>query len=74
MSTTARAGANHHHIAVDVEAVLEHGQASDGAGLLISSSRAILYASAADDFTDAARQATLALRDQINRHRRLPTE
>ena len=58
----------------DVEAVLEHGLASDGAGLLISSSRAILYASAADDFTDAARQATLALRDQINRHRRLPTE
>ncbi|SFN17513.1 orotidine-5'-phosphate decarboxylase [Dokdonella immobilis] len=58
----------------DVEAVLGHGQASDGAGLLISSSRAILYASAADDFAAAARQATLALRDEINRHRRMPTD
>lgn len=53
----------------DVEAVLTNGQSSDGTGLLISSSRAILYAGKGDDFTDAARQATLRLRDEINRHR-----
>jgi orotidine-5'-phosphate decarboxylase len=53
----------------DVEAVLRNGQASDGAGLLISSSRAILYAGSDDDFANAARDATLALRDEINRHR-----
>ncbi|HQV72712.1 MAG TPA: orotidine-5'-phosphate decarboxylase [Dokdonella sp.] len=54
----------------DVEAVLRHGQASDASGLLISSSRAILYAGNDDDFANAARAATLALRDEINRHRR----
>jgi len=53
----------------DVEAVLRNGQASDGCGLLISSSRAILYAGSDDDFANAARAATLALRDQINHHR-----
>jgi orotidine-5'-phosphate decarboxylase len=37
---------------------------------LISSSRAILYASGGDDFADAARAATLQLRDAINTARR----
>ena len=54
----------------DVEAVLRHGQSSDGSGLLISSSRAILYAGNDDDFANAARAATLILRDEINRHRK----
>ncbi|MEO7935445.1 MAG: orotidine-5'-phosphate decarboxylase [Dokdonella sp.] len=54
----------------DVEAVLRNGQSSDGTGLLISSSRAILYAGNDDDFANAAREATLALRDHINRHRK----
>ena len=58
----------------DVEAVLRNGQSSDGTGLLISSSRAILYAGTNDDFADAARQATLGLRDEINRHRRATTQ
>ncbi|HEV2538530.1 MAG TPA: orotidine-5'-phosphate decarboxylase [Frateuria sp.] len=53
----------------DVEAVLRHGRTADGAGLMISSSRAILYAGKGDDFATAARQATEALRDQINRCR-----
>lgn len=53
----------------DVEAVLRNGQSSDGTGLLISSSRAILYAGNDDDFANASREATLALRDEINRHR-----
>ena len=54
----------------DVHAVLRNGQSSDGSGLLISSSRAILYAGNDEDFANAAREATLALRDEINRHRR----
>ncbi|MBA8888434.1 orotidine-5'-phosphate decarboxylase [Dokdonella fugitiva] len=54
----------------DVEAVVTNGCTTDGTGLLVSSSRAILYASRGDDFADAARAATLALRDDINRHRR----
>jgi orotidine-5'-phosphate decarboxylase len=37
---------------------------------MISSSRAILYASAGEDFADAARAAATTLRDEINRHRR----
>ena len=55
----------------DVEAVLRNGQSSDGSGLLISSSRAILYAGNDDDFANAAREATLELRDEINRHRHI---
>jgi orotidine-5'-phosphate decarboxylase len=53
----------------DVEAVVRNGRTPDGAGLLVSSSRAILYAGSGDDFADAARQATLALRDAINAYR-----
>ncbi len=39
----------------DVVAAVEHGAAADGRGLLVSSSRAILYASNGTDFADAAR-------------------
>lgn len=53
----------------DVEAVLRHGRTADGTGLLISSSRAILYAGSGEDFADAARTATRTLRDTINRCR-----
>ncbi len=53
----------------DVEAVVRNGRSSDGSGLLISSSRAILYAGEGDDFAAAARAATSQLRDAINRHR-----
>ena len=54
----------------DVEAVIRHGSTADGSGLLISSSRAILYASNDEHFARAARAATVALRDTINQHRR----
>ncbi|MGN2252776.1 orotidine-5'-phosphate decarboxylase [Frateuria sp. GZRe12] len=50
----------------DVEAVLRHGRTADGSGLMISSSRAILYAGNGEDFASAARRATETLRDQIN--------
>ena len=39
----------------DAGAVVEHGAAARGRGLIVSSSRAILYASDGDDFADAAR-------------------
>jgi len=54
----------------DVEAIVRNGRTADGTGLMISSSRAILYASNGEDFADAARNAAQALRDEINRHRR----
>ena len=54
----------------DVEAVVKNGQDARGNGLLISSSRSILYASNGDDFSNAARAAALNLRDEINRHRK----
>ena len=53
----------------DVQAVLRHGRATDGTGLMISSSRAILYAGSGEDFAQAARQATESLRQTINRYR-----
>ena len=55
----------------DIEAVVRNGRATDGTGLMISSSRAILYASAGEDFADAARAAASTLRDEINRCRGL---
>jgi len=53
----------------DVEAVVRNGATKDGTGLVISSSRAILYAGSGPDFADAARTAAVELRDSINRHR-----
>lgn len=53
----------------DVDALVANAKTADDTGLMISSSRAILYASAGEDFADAARNATLLLRDQINRNR-----
>ncbi|HEU4662409.1 MAG TPA: orotidine-5'-phosphate decarboxylase [Dokdonella sp.] len=50
----------------DVEAVVANGCTADGTGLLVSSSRAILYASQGNDFADAARAAARDLRDAIN--------
>jgi len=53
----------------DVAAVLRNGKNAQGAGLIISSSRAILYASDSADFADAARHEAQKLRDEINRWR-----
>ncbi len=53
----------------DVAAAVTNGQTTDGTGLIISSSRAILYAGADENFSTAARAATEALRDQINASR-----
>jgi len=54
----------------DVGQVIRMGQTRAGTGLLVSSSRAILYASSSGDFAEAARSAAQTLRETINRHRR----
>ena len=56
----------------DVAEAVRSGQTAAGTGLVISSSRGILYASVGDDYASAARAATLRLRDQINAHRLRP--
>ena len=50
----------------DVEATVKAGCSSDGAGMLISSSRAILYAGTGPEFAAAAGAAAKATRDAIN--------
>ena len=55
----------------DVAKVMAAGKTAAGTGLVISSSRAILYASSGDDFATAARKAAQDLRDSINAHRAL---
>jgi orotidine-5'-phosphate decarboxylase len=54
----------------DVVQAVKNGRTPNGTGLVISSSRAILYASSGEDFANAARTAATTLRDQINAARR----
>ena len=54
----------------DVAAVLANGATAEGTGLVISSSRAVLYAGGGEDYALAARAAALKLRDEINLCRR----
>jgi orotidine-5'-phosphate decarboxylase len=53
----------------DIEAVMRAGRTADGTGLMINSSRGIIYAGNGDDFAAAARNAAVELRDAINRCR-----
>ena len=53
----------------DIAATLAAGLSTRGAGLMINSSRAILYAGKDEDFAAAARQAALDTRDAINAQR-----
>ena len=53
----------------DVEATVKAGKNSKGTGLMINSSRAILYAGNGDNFAAAARKAAIETRDAINRWR-----
>ncbi len=50
----------------DLETVIRKGADTRGGGLLINSSRGILYASDGMDYAEAARAATIKLRDEIN--------
>lgn len=54
----------------DVVATVAAGRDVEGYGMVINSSRAILYASTGDDFADAARAAAMATRDEIRAARR----
>lgn len=50
----------------DIDATVQAGRTGDGTGLMINSSRAILYAGNGEDFAEAARAAARATRDAIN--------
>jgi orotidine-5'-phosphate decarboxylase len=49
----------------DARQAVAAGAASDGRGLVVSSSRAVLYASSGEDFADAARAAAIEARDSM---------
>ncbi|HTI15622.1 MAG TPA: orotidine-5'-phosphate decarboxylase [Dictyobacter sp.] len=53
----------------DVAATVQAGKDSRGWGMIINSSRGIIYASQESDFAAAARRATAQLRDEINQYR-----
>lgn len=53
-----------------VEATMNAAQNSHGDGLIISSSRDILFASSGSDFAEAARSKAEALRSEINTYRK----
>jgi orotidine-5'-phosphate decarboxylase len=53
----------------DVEASVRAGQTAAGTGMVVNSSRAILYAGTGEDFGARARAVAQATRDDINRYR-----
>lgn len=55
----------------DVEATVKAGMDSNGEGMIINSSRGIIFASSEADFAEVARAKTIELSDEINRHRQL---
>ncbi|MFC1918554.1 orotidine-5'-phosphate decarboxylase [Chloroflexota bacterium] len=57
----------------DLALTVRYGVDTQGEKAIINSSRQILYASRGKDFAEAARQAALTLRDQINHHLSTPT-
>ena len=53
----------------DVQATVNAGRTANGTGMLINSSRAIIYAGKGDDFAEAAAKAAMETRDRINAFR-----
>tara|TARA_R110001583_G_scaffold195522_2_gene375133 strand:- start:46863 stop:47675 length:813 start_codon:yes stop_codon:yes gene_type:complete len=53
----------------DIAATMQAGRTADGRGLMINSSRAILYAGKGEDFAAEARRVALETRDAINAQR-----
>jgi orotidine-5'-phosphate decarboxylase len=53
----------------DIAKVVEAGVNESGTGLIISSSRAILYTSGGEDYVEAARREASKMRDEINEYR-----
>jgi orotidine-5'-phosphate decarboxylase len=53
----------------DVAAAVRAGRTADGFGMVLNSSRGIIYAGSGEGFADAAREAARKLRDEINLYR-----
>lgn len=53
----------------DVAAAVRAGRTADGLGLVLNSSRGIIYAGSGPDFAAAAGAAARKLRDEINQYR-----
>lgn len=53
----------------DVEALMKAGLGANQRGLIISSSRAVIFASDGEDFAEAARAEAKRTRDEINKYR-----
>ena len=53
----------------DLASCMKAGKNTSGTGIIISSSRSIIYAEGGENFAYAACQATLELRDNINKYR-----
>ncbi len=53
----------------DAEQTVKAGLNKDKTGVIINSSREVLYASSDSDFADAARKKATELRDEINSYR-----
>jgi orotidine-5'-phosphate decarboxylase len=53
----------------DIERAVINGKTPDGTGMIINSSRGIIYAGGGKDFPQASRAAALQLKNQINRYR-----
>lgn len=52
----------------DLEATVKAGRSKDGTGMIINSSRGIIFASNGDDYAEAARAATIELDQNIRRY------
>ena len=55
----------------DLMTIVKYGIGPHGDRAIINSSRQVIYASRGKDFADAARRIALALRDEINKYRRV---
>ena len=53
----------------DVEATVRNGLNSKNEGIVVNSSRGIIYAGNDENFAEAARAAAIELRDQVNQYR-----
>lgn len=53
----------------DIQATVLAGRSENGCGMMINSSRAILYAKADEDYASAARKVAIETRDAINQYR-----
>lgn len=53
----------------NIEATVKAGRNAQGTGMIINSTRDIIYASSGEDWADAARTRAQATRDEINKYR-----